>query len=367
MKDYSYISLLFMDNSPTTQPTQSLSLVKIKLYPSQQYAFIGFLLTMLPVFIMSLSNAGKIPNAAGYRKKISVLFAIWIAGIIACIGLTYYQIYAFSASAERYIESLSATQRVLFMQTGSMNDIDAMMRRAENVIQGLMYVEIIFNLVILLLAARLANKHERTVIDEMKQRGEAEERSVMPMIIVGILFSVLLWVGNLMLSKRVVSDAISRLSEGVQHQVPAARTSLDAQGSAVSAADRGPAAAVPADLNSATSAGLAEKNSIGAATSTDCAMYGQAAKEYVNGAYTTEGQTPVSYKLCADQIGCTLKVTVAFSDPQFEWKETTRFQEFPVTGFRQPIDIRLAQNSTPASAEEYQKKVLITEKFYNCK
>ena len=59
---------------------------KVYAYNPKEYGFIGFIFGLIPVFIMSLSNAGVFPNGEVIRKRMKIYMWIYIIGCLAIVA-----------------------------------------------------------------------------------------------------------------------------------------------------------------------------------------------------------------------------------------------------------------------------------------
>jgi hypothetical protein len=170
--------------APAAKPTPVMGppATVIDAYDPKGYALVGFFFTVLPVFIMSLSNARHLPNGERWKGRMKLFVALTAILVIGMTGFTGWMTRKiFDASTSAASGGTDASASVMTSSLGYLATL--------NIVWG---AALIGNLVILILTVIHANRNELPVYQELKKAGSVRKKGAVRPILLGALIYILL-------------------------------------------------------------------------------------------------------------------------------------------------------------------------------
>ena len=154
----------------------------VEAYDPGGYALTGFLFSVLPVFLMSLSNARRLPNGERWKGGIKLLaiaaFAV-IAGVCGFMGWIAWKVSGTSKlAAEGGVNAQAEVMVAAVKYAGTLSLVFAAAAAA--------------NLIILILTVIHANRNERPVFEELKKAGGLKKKSAVRPILLSFAIYLIL-------------------------------------------------------------------------------------------------------------------------------------------------------------------------------
>ena len=147
--------------------TQSKINQPLKLFNPSNYAIVGFLLSLFPVFLMSWLNSKVLPDGEKLRKKILVFFSVYCFVLVA-----YFVFLIWMASLLGKTSSISVDQ---------IKSLTSLVNNARFVMLGL-------NLLQLIVFIKMTNVYELPTYQELKSKNLILSQSIIIPIIVSLIF-----------------------------------------------------------------------------------------------------------------------------------------------------------------------------------
>ena len=177
----------------------------------------GFLLSLIPVFIMSFSNSKLIPNGGIIRKRMKTYLIIFMVLILSYFSvLAWASITLTKSLTTAVLDNPSAavnlsTANDLNMATDNIveNLIPKEVENAKKILDNASVIYFVLNTLLLIVVVRYTKKNELNVVKDLQEKKLAEIRNMVIPALVGVVFvlAVLFGSGPLltMITKAVVS------------------------------------------------------------------------------------------------------------------------------------------------------------------
>jgi|GEM_PF-3131771 len=187
----------------------------IKLYSPKQYGFMGFFLSLIPVFIMSFSNSKFLQNGEFIKKRMKIYLIVFIVLFIAYFAiLSWASVTITKSLAASLMDDPSAMARLftaqdLGMDTNEIMD-DIMPQEALNakkILENMVNIFVVLNTILLIVVVRFTNKNELDPVKELKNQKKAESRNMVIPALSGIGFLVICYFGTIPLLE-IITKAI---------------------------------------------------------------------------------------------------------------------------------------------------------------
>lgn len=200
------------DTIPAASPT-------MKLYSPSQYLFMGFLLSLVPVFIMSFSNSKLIPNGEMLRKRIKTYLIIFIILILSYVSvLAWASITVAKSLTTAVLDNPSAAVNLSIANDLNMPTDDIIggliPKEAENakkILDNASAIYFVLNTLLLIVVVMYTKKNELNVVKDLQEKKLAGIKNMAVPALAGIVFvlAVLFGSGPLltMITKMVVSPS----------------------------------------------------------------------------------------------------------------------------------------------------------------
>lgn len=188
--------ILSMETLPSTTPSSQLP----KAYLPSQYGFIAFFLSLLPVFIMSLSNAKVLNISDEVKKRMKLFFGIYIGLFLLVILVLTWADYTAIAGLKNFLKNHPSEGMQLIISSAYGNSADfsnisGQFQFAQIVTQNATSIIFFANIVLLVLVISYTNKNELPVYKKMFEEKQIQGRSMLLPIVVGIGFTALFYFG----------------------------------------------------------------------------------------------------------------------------------------------------------------------------
>jgi hypothetical protein len=168
--------------APAPTPVMGPPATVIDAYDPSGYALVGFFFTVLPVFIMSLSNAKHLPNGERWKGRMKIFVVLTVILVIGMTGFTGWMTRKiFDASTLAASGGTDAASSVMASSMGYLATL--------NIVWG---AALIGNLAILILTVIHANRNELPVYQELKKAGSVRKKGAIRPILLGAVIYVLL-------------------------------------------------------------------------------------------------------------------------------------------------------------------------------
>ncbi len=178
----------------------------VSAYNPSHYAFLGFFLGYVPIYMMSMANVRSLKLGAEVKKRMQAYLAAYVLLEVAALGLVFWAARDIAAGAARAFTRMLGEDpmaAVLGMY-GSNSTLDRAITQetafAQGVLDNVGLILLGINLILLILAIRYANAHENAAYKALKQAGRIKPRGFAVPTIVGIVvMAVLYYLPNLVI------------------------------------------------------------------------------------------------------------------------------------------------------------------------
>jgi hypothetical protein len=172
----------------------------VKMYNPNGYTIAGFLLGVIPVFIMSLSNSKHLPGGEKIRSAMKKFIIATVVIFAADIGV---YVWAYTAIKQALMQAIAANpleyMRFAIGSFGTENMVEQIMKTnpsisfAVAVVNNANVIFFLINVLVLILTIRFTNKHELPEYKQLKQEGLIVVKGPLVPVIIGIVFSIIVY------------------------------------------------------------------------------------------------------------------------------------------------------------------------------
>lgn len=156
-----------------------------KAYDPAQYSFIGFIFSLIPVFIMSFHNSRIFANGEKLRKTMKIFLIIFITLFVLSHAVTVWAVvYATKGILRNAMENPSSY--ISLMRGDSYGNLPSDVGFAKNVVQNSSTILFAAQLILLIFVLKFTNKNELTVYKEMKDAKKTATADMLVPVLVGI-------------------------------------------------------------------------------------------------------------------------------------------------------------------------------------
>lgn len=226
-----------LQSQPQVQPAQPevqpvIQASQVSLYNPKRYALIGFLFSLVPVFIMSISNARKLKNGEFIRSTVIKFAVIYAAAVGIFYGLVIW-------CSNAFVKALATD--------GSLNSFQTLIYQNGNEF----FVGV--NILLLVFLVRSLNKSELPEYREMEKVNMVKVRSAVLPVIAGLVFSGLVFIGvvavnGYYMTTNLRNTVTNQFLNSVQSQGSLSQVSTSNSPIQPSPSDSSNSAATPCDI-----------------------------------------------------------------------------------------------------------------------
>lgn len=192
-------------------PMDDANQSKIKMYYPAHYAFLGFFLSLVPVFVMSFANAKLMPNGAKVSKRMRIFLIIFVLLILGNISAVIWA----SLEVASAVQVGALADPGLAIEAG-LTGSDAAFDQlsggtysyATKILNNVGVISIIINLVLLFFVVKFTNKTELEYYNNLKAHKKVEARRFLVPVVAGLAFSAFLYFGMPVVVQKIVEIAI---------------------------------------------------------------------------------------------------------------------------------------------------------------
>jgi len=145
-----------------------------KLYDPKQYLFLGFFLSLVPVFYMSITNCKYYPNGEKIKKTMMKFLAVFVGLIVLNFALILWAV----IQMQKFVLSLYNTS------TDIPKELELPLTIVEN--SDLFFIGA--NIILLIVVTRYTNKNELPLFQEEIANKKATINNMLMPFIIGLIF-----------------------------------------------------------------------------------------------------------------------------------------------------------------------------------
>lgn len=172
---------------------------KIRAYNPKEYGFLGFFLSLVPVFVMSFSNSKVLPNGEMIRKRMKLFLAIFIIMLAVDFGLFVWATYSVTQSLNAAMKTDSSLVMDVIIRGEKSARLNSFLDResefAGTVLDSASYILLGLNLLLLIVVTRFTNRYELPEFQKLASEGKIQHRQMYIPVLSGIAFVALLFFG----------------------------------------------------------------------------------------------------------------------------------------------------------------------------
>lgn len=171
-----------------------------KAYIPSEYAFLGFLFSLVPVFIMSFSNMKVLHFTEEMKRKMKFFCGIFIALFVTSILILTWAVYATTVGLKDYVRNNPGAGMKLMMSSYGIDKPDfsgigGQFQLALTVQKNASTILFVMNLILLVVVISHTNKHELPIYKKMLDDKKIQGKSMLVPVLAGIAFTAALYWG----------------------------------------------------------------------------------------------------------------------------------------------------------------------------
>lgn len=172
---------------------------KMQLYNPKEYAFIGFLFSLLPVFFMSYSNAKVLPNGEEIKKKMKTYFWVYVGFFLLYVLILCWAAIVVTKALYAAMESNPDALLMVVKGAGYEQVLDKLALKTYVFFAKLLdnsgYIFGLINLILLIIVVKFTNKSELPIYTQLKDKNEVVTRRYFVPVLIGVAFPLAVYLG----------------------------------------------------------------------------------------------------------------------------------------------------------------------------